>query len=59
MEDLSNMTPAIVIGKLVEFEMSQKMGKEEATSSSKGKALTCDEHKKMKGKKQVVSSSSS
>ena len=26
MEDLSNMTPAIVIGKLVAFEMSRKMG---------------------------------
>jgi hypothetical protein len=35
------------------------MGQEEATSSSKSIALTCDEHKEMKGKKQVESSSSS
>jgi hypothetical protein len=34
------MTLGLVIGKLVAFEMSQKMGKEEATSSSKGIALT-------------------
>ena len=26
MEDLSNMTPDIIIGKLVAFEMSRKMG---------------------------------
>jgi hypothetical protein len=44
MEDLSNMTPAIVIGKLVAYDMSRKMGQEEATSSSKGIALTCDVH---------------
>ena len=29
------MTPAIVIGKIVAFEMSRKMGQEEASSSSK------------------------
>jgi hypothetical protein len=34
------------------------MDQEEATSSSKSIALTCDEHKKMKGKNQVESSSS-
>ena len=50
MEDLSNMTHAIVIGKIVAFGMSRKMDQEEASSSSKGKALTCSEHKKMKGK---------
>ena len=49
MEDLSTMTPAIVIAKIVAFEMSRKMG-QEASSSSKGKALTCSEKKKMKGK---------
>jgi hypothetical protein len=32
---------------------------QEAASSSKSIALTCDEHKKMKGKKQVEISSSS
>ena len=37
------MTPAIVIAKLVTFEMSYEMGQEEASSSSKGKALTCSE----------------
>jgi hypothetical protein len=50
MEDLSTMTPAIVIGKIVSFEMSCKMGQEEASSSSKCKALACSEKKKMKGK---------
>ena len=58
MEDLSNMTMAMVIGKIVAFEMSRKMGKKEASSSSKGKALACSEHKKMKGKQVETSSSS-
>ena len=58
MEDLSTMTPAIVIGKIVAFEMSHKMGQEEASSSSKGKALACGK-KKMKGKQVETSSSSS
>ena len=57
MEDLSNMTPSIVIGKLVAFEMSRKMGQEETFSSSKVKALACSEKKKMKGKKVETSSS--
>ena len=59
MEDLSTMTPTIVIGKIVAFEMSHKMGQEEASSSSKGKALTCREKNKMKGKQVETSSSSS
>ena len=59
MEDLSTMTPGIVIGKIVAFEMSRKMGQEEASSSSKGKALACSKKKKMKGKKVETSSSSS
>ena len=59
MEDLSNMTPVIAIGKIVAFKMSRKMGQEEASSSSKGKALACSEKKKMKGKKVESSSSSS
>ena len=46
MEDLSTMTPAIVIGKIVTFEISRKMGQEEASSSSKGKALTCSEKRR-------------
>ena len=53
------MTPAIVIGKIVAFEMSRKMGQEEASSSSKGKALAYSEKKKMKGKRVETSSSSS
>jgi len=60
LEDLSKMTPAILIGKLVAYEMSRKMGQEEATSSNKATALTCDEQKKMKGKNvESISSSSS
>ena len=59
MENLSIMTPCIVIGKIVAFEMSRKMGQEEASSSSKGKALACSEKKKMKGKQVETSSSSS
>ena len=59
MEDLSTMTPAIVIGKIVAFEMSRKIGQEEASSSSKGKALACSEKKKMKGKQVETNSSSS
>ena len=53
------MTSAIVIGKIVAFKMSCKMGQEEASSSSKGKALACSEHKKMKGKQVETSSRSS
>jgi hypothetical protein len=50
MEDLSTMTPAIVIGKIVAFEISRKMGQEEGSSSSKDKALACSKKKKMKSK---------
>ena len=53
------MTLGIVIGKIVAFEMSCKMGQEEASSSSKGKALACSKKKKMKGKQVETSSSSS
>ena len=59
MEDLSTMTSAIAIGKVVAFEMSRKMGHEEPSSSSKGKALACSEHKKMKDKQVELGSSSS
>ena len=59
MENLSTMTPGIVIGKIVTFEISRKMGQDEASSSSKGKDLACSEKKKMKGKQVETSSSSS
>jgi hypothetical protein len=51
LEDLSQMTMAIVIGKNVAFEMSRKMGQEEEPTSSRSYAFACDEHKMMKGKK--------
>jgi hypothetical protein len=59
LEDLSQMTPMIVIGKIAAFEMSRKMGQEEELTSSKPYAFACDEHKRMKGKKKAPSSSSS
>jgi hypothetical protein len=46
-----------VIGKIVAFEMSQKMGQEEATSSTPY-AFACDEKKKGKKKAPISSSSS-
>jgi hypothetical protein len=46
LEDLSKMVPALVIGKIVAFEMSHKMGEEEEPTSSKPYAFACDEHKK-------------
>ena len=49
MENLSTMTPGIVIGKIVAFEMSCKMGQGEASSSSKGKSLACSEKKEDEG----------
>jgi len=33
MENLSTMTPGIVIGKIVAFEMSRKMGQEEGCNT--------------------------
>ena len=51
MENLCTMTPTIVIGKIMAFEMSRKMGQGEASSSSKGKALAYSEKKKMKGER--------
>jgi hypothetical protein len=55
MEDLSQITPTIVIGKIMAFEMSRKIGQEEEPTSSKPYAFACDEHKK--GKKKAPSSS--
>jgi hypothetical protein len=57
LKELSQMTPTIVIGKIVAFEMSRKMGQQEEPTSSKPYAFACDEHKKMKGKKKAPSSS--
>jgi hypothetical protein len=49
MEDLSTMTPTIVIGKIVAFEMSQKMCRGEEPTSSRPYAFACGERKgKMK-----------
>ena len=59
MKDLSTMIPAIVIGKIEAFEISWKMDQEEASLSSKDKALACSEKKKTKGKQVETSSSSS
>jgi hypothetical protein len=56
-EDLNQMTPTIVMGKIATFEMSRKMGQEEEPTSSKSYAFACYEHKKTKGKKKVPSSS--
>jgi hypothetical protein len=56
MEDLSTMTPKIVIGKITTFEMSRKMGRQEEPTSSRPYDLACDERK---GKKKAPTSSSS
>jgi hypothetical protein len=50
MEDLSNMTPTIVIGKIAAFEMSRKMCQGEEPTSSRPYAFACDERK---GKKRL------
>jgi hypothetical protein len=50
MEDLSTMTPTIVIGKIKAFEMSLKMCQGEEPTSSSPYAFACDE---MKGKKKA------
>jgi hypothetical protein len=56
MEDLSTMTPTIVIRKIVACEMSRKMGQGEEPTSSRTYAFTCDERK---GKKKAPAPSSS
>jgi hypothetical protein len=58
MEDLSQMTPTIVIGKIAAFEMSQKMGQQEEPTSSRPYSFACDEKKKGKNKAPTPSSSS-
>jgi hypothetical protein len=57
MEDLSQMTPTIVIRNIVAFEMSRKMGRQEEPTSSRPYAFACDE--KNKGKKKAPTPSSS
>jgi hypothetical protein len=57
MEGLSQMTPTIVIRKIVAFEMPQKMGRQEEPTSSRSYAFTCDE--KSKGKKKAPTPTSS
>jgi hypothetical protein len=56
MEDLSQMTPTTVIGKIEAFEMSQKMGGQEEPTSSRPYVFACDERK---GKKKAPTPSSS
>jgi hypothetical protein len=56
MEDLSTMTPTIVIGKIAAFEMSRKMCRGEEPTSSRPYAFACDERK---GKKKASTPSSS
>jgi hypothetical protein len=51
MEDLSTMTPTIVIRKIAAFEMSRKMGRQEKPTSSRPYAFACNE--KSKGKKKA------
>jgi hypothetical protein len=56
MEDLSTMTPTIVIGEIAAFEMSRKMCWGEEPTSSRPYAFACDERK---GKKKAPTPSSS
>jgi hypothetical protein len=56
MEDLSTITPTIVIGKITTFEMSSKMCRGEEPTSSRPYAFACDERK---GKKKAHTLSSS
>jgi hypothetical protein len=56
MEDLSTMTPTIMIGKIAAFEMSRKMCRGEEPTSSRPYAFACDERK---GKKKAPTPSSS
>jgi hypothetical protein len=57
MEDLSTMTPTIVIGKIAAFEMSRKNGRQEEPTSSRPYSFACDETKG-KNKAPTLSSSS-
>jgi hypothetical protein len=57
MEDLSTMTPTIVIRKITAFEMSRKMCRGEEPTLSRPYAFACDE-RKSKNKSATQSSSS-
>jgi hypothetical protein len=56
LEDLSTMTPTIVIGKIAVLEMSRKMGRQEEPTSSRPYAFAFDDRK---GKKKAPTPSSS
>jgi hypothetical protein len=56
MQDLSTMTPTIVIGKIAAYEMSRKMCQGEEPTYSRPYAFACDERK---GKKKAPTPSSS
>jgi hypothetical protein len=56
MEDLSTITPTIVIRKIAAFEMSRKMCRGEEPTSSRPYAFACDERK---GKRKAPTPSSS
>jgi hypothetical protein len=58
MEDLSQMTPTIVIGKIAAFEMSRKMGRQEEPTSWRPYAFACDEKNKRNKKAPTPRSSS-
>jgi hypothetical protein len=57
-EDLSQMTPTNVIGKIAAFEMSRKMGEQDEPTSSRPYAFACDEMNKGNKKAPTPSSSS-
>jgi hypothetical protein len=57
MEDLSTMTPIIVIRKIAAFEMSRKIGRQQEPTYSRPYAFACDE--KNKGKENAPTPSSS
>jgi hypothetical protein len=58
LEGLRQMTLALMIVKIVAFEMSRKMGQEEEPTSSRPYVFACGEHKNMKDKKKAPSSGS-
>jgi hypothetical protein len=56
MEDLSQMTPSIVIGKIAALKMLRKISRQEEPTYSRPYAFACDERK---GKKKAPTLSSS
>jgi hypothetical protein len=53
----SSSSLTIVVGTIVAFEMSRKMGQKEEPTSSRPYAFVCDEQKRMNGKNKAPSSS--